>query len=62
MVLFKSEPISEDPNACSPYMFSGQHGLQLLLVLGALACVPWMLFAKPIYIMRGRKEAAVSLL
>lgn len=61
MVLFKSEPVPEDKMVCSPYMFTGQKGLQTLLVLGGLLCIPWMLFAKPLYIMRGRKEAAVSL-
>lgn len=61
MVLFKPPEYDEDnPLACPPYMFAGQNALQKLLVLGALACVPWMLLAKPLYIMRGRKEAAVS--
>lgn len=62
MVLFKSPDNYDenDPLACSPYMFSGQSFFQKLFVLAALACVPWMLFAKPIHIMRSRKEAAVS--
>lgn len=59
MVLFKSSDLS-NPD-CSPYMYSGQAYLQKFLVLCALACIPWMLLAKPIMIMRSRKEAAVSI-
>lgn len=55
MVLFK--PSNVQP-PCSPYMFAGQGGLQKLLVLVALVCVPWMLFAKPYLIMQDRKKAA----
>lgn len=57
MVLFKSP--EEDGSQCSPYMFWGQGFFQKCLVLLALACVPWMLLAKPLHIMRSRKEAAV---
>ncbi|XP_052865719.1 V-type proton ATPase 116 kDa subunit a 1 isoform X1 [Anopheles cruzii] len=56
MVLFKAPDESEGD--CSPFMFAGQQGLQKFLVVIALLCVPWMLLAKPILIMRGRKEAA----
>lgn len=55
MVLFKSV---EQTGKCSPFMFAGQQGLQKFLVIIALICVPWMLLAKPIMIMRSRKEAA----
>lgn len=63
MVLFKSPAI--DPNAdpimdCSPYMFAGQSQIQVILVLLALLCVPFMLFAKPFYIMHQRKQAALA--
>lgn len=64
MVLFKSPEIP-DPNdqlACSPYMFMGQSFLQTLLILSALVCIPWMLLAKPVHIMRSRKEAAVNMI
>ncbi|XP_055643363.1 V-type proton ATPase 116 kDa subunit a 1 isoform X3 [Toxorhynchites rutilus septentrionalis] len=55
MVLFKpSAPVGE----CDPFMFAGQSGLQKFLVVVALLCVPWMLLAKPIMIMRSRKEVA----
>jgi len=43
MVLFKGG----DAGECDPYMFPGQEILQKVLVLAALACVPWMLFIKP---------------
>ncbi|EAT44941.1 AAEL003743-PA [Aedes aegypti] len=55
MVLFKAP---EKGVECSPFMFAGQEGLQKFLVIIALLCVPWMLLAKPIMIMRSRKEAA----
>lgn len=59
MVLF-NYPKAEENSPCSPYMFSAQPYIQTFFVLVALACVPWMLLAKPIHIMRGRKQAAVS--
>lgn len=55
MVLFKKTEVS-DP-LCSPYMFAGQSTVQKILVLCALCCVPWMLFAKPYLIMQERKKA-----
>ncbi|XP_055586322.1 V-type proton ATPase 116 kDa subunit a 1 isoform X2 [Uranotaenia lowii] len=55
MVLFKPPP---EGDVCSPWMYAGQAGLQKFLVVIALLCVPWMLLAKPIMIMRSRKEAA----
>ena len=55
MVLFKStDPVSPE---CSVYMFAGQAFIQKFLVIGALLCVPWMLFAKPYLIMKERKNA-----
>lgn len=60
MVLFKEEPEAEHPEDCSPYMFAGQKYLQKLLILGALACIPWMLFAKPFHIMKARKAALAN--
>lgn len=55
MVLFKETPVLNEQ--CSPWMFSGQSGLQKFLVLSALCCIPWMLFAKPLLIMQERKKA-----
>ncbi|XP_031619332.1 V-type proton ATPase 116 kDa subunit a isoform X2 [Contarinia nasturtii] len=57
MVLFKNPPYPDGEDECSPYMFWGQRGLQQILVVGALLCVPWMLLSKPVHIMRSRKEA-----
>ena len=36
-------------------MYAGQHGLQRLLVVLAVVCIPWMLLAKPLV---KRREAA----
>jgi len=55
MVLLKSP---ENVPPCEPYMFWGQGGLQSLLVFAAFLCIPWMLLAKPLHVMRSRKEAA----
>ncbi|GAB0097814.1 V-type proton ATPase subunit a [Sergentomyia squamirostris] len=57
MVLQKSVDWDPEKDVCSPYMFSGQGPLQTFLVLVAVICIPWMLLAKPILIMRSRKEA-----
>ncbi|XP_077262793.1 V-type ATPase subunit a family protein Vha100-1 isoform X2 [Temnothorax americanus] len=53
MVLFK--PATKVGN-CDPYMYGGQSGLQKFLVVVALLCVPWMLLAKPVLMMRDRKK------
>ena len=37
-------------------MYAGQHGIQRLLVITAVVCVPWMLFAKPFM----QKKAAAA--
>lgn len=63
MVLFKSPEFIpatlENPIPCGPYMFWGQSFLQKLLVGCGLLCIPWMLLAKPLHVMKSRKEAAV---
>ncbi|CAL1678382.1 unnamed protein product [Lasius platythorax] len=53
MVLFKP---AAKVGQCEPYMYGGQGGLQKFLVVVALLCVPWMLLAKPILMMRNRKK------
>ncbi|CAA9994537.1 unnamed protein product [Nesidiocoris tenuis] len=53
MVLFKP---STAPSVCDVNMFGGQGFLQKLLVICALICVPWMLLAKPILVLRGEKK------
>merc|ERR1712130_331908 len=46
MVLFKdNEPDSPE---CEAYMYMGQSGIQHLLVLVAVMCIPWMLLVKPL--------------
>lgn len=60
MVLLKPYQPLEDPTHCSAYMFAGQFTIQRMLVILALLCIPWMLFAKPYHIMQARKRAAVS--
>jgi len=53
MVLFKT---NDEPNpGCGEYMYFGQKHIQRLLMVIALACVPWMLLAKPFML---KKEAA----
>ncbi|XP_011870121.1 PREDICTED: V-type proton ATPase 116 kDa subunit a isoform 1 isoform X2 [Vollenhovia emeryi] len=48
MMLFKHAVVPKD---CSEYMFDGQEILQWVLLFTALACVPVMLFGKPLYIL-----------
>lgn len=45
----------KDSPECEEYMYAGQWGLQRLLVILAVVCVPWMLLAKPFL---KKKEAA----
>lgn len=52
MVLFKSNPTL---SGCDDYMYAGQHGLERVLVVLALLCVPWMLLAKPIILVRNQR-------
>lgn len=57
MVLMKSSdpPKKTEELICDPMMFSGQEGLQKFLLVIAVICVPWMLFAKPYLILRQKK-------
>ncbi|KAJ8957266.1 hypothetical protein NQ318_007830 [Aromia moschata] len=59
MVLNKQTPFEDDCKTST--MFPGQLGLQKFLFFCALICVPWMLLAKPLYIMRSRKNASYSI-
>jgi V-type H+-transporting ATPase subunit a len=59
MMLFSAE--KEVPN-CNKYMFEGQDTVQMIFVLIALICIPWMLLGKPIYLMTcGRAHRVVSI-
>lgn len=49
-----------EPACGSANMYAGQIGIQKLLLFCALICVPWMLLAKPIYIMRNRRKMNYS--
>merc|ERR1712222_249525 len=54
MVLFKdNEPDSPE---CEAYMYMGQSGIQHLLVLVAVICIPWMLLGKPLLKRNAPKE------
>ncbi|XP_065211515.1 V-type proton ATPase 116 kDa subunit a 1-like isoform X2 [Planococcus citri] len=55
MMLFKYN-LTPLPNCGSVFMFGIQEPLQKFLLFIALLCVPWMLFAKPVHIMRARKK------
>lgn len=50
----------EKTNECSPYMFPYQAIVQVMLVLVAVICIPWMLLVKPLHILYKRKMAAVK--
>ncbi|CAG5087449.1 Similar to ATP6V0A4: V-type proton ATPase 116 kDa subunit a isoform 4 (Homo sapiens) [Cotesia congregata] len=56
MVLFASPKEKDPKDPCDKFMYGGQFGLQRFLVVIALLCVPVLLLAKPIMIMRGRKQ------
>lgn len=55
IVIVKFQDNEPDSPECEAYMYAGQHGIQRFLILLALICVPWMLFAKPLVL---KKEAA----
>ncbi|XP_015127661.1 V-type proton ATPase 116 kDa subunit a isoform X2 [Diachasma alloeum] len=46
---------SRVPEGCSEFMFAGQAVLQKVLLLGALACVPVLLFGKPLWFLFSQK-------
>ncbi|XP_015584692.1 V-type proton ATPase 116 kDa subunit a isoform X2 [Cephus cinctus] len=54
MVLFKANVAPSE--VCDPWMFSGQLGVQRALLILAVLCIPWMLFAKPFLLMRNMKS------
>ncbi|XP_061395109.1 V-type proton ATPase 116 kDa subunit a1-like [Musca vetustissima] len=53
MVLFKSSEVSP---GCDPNMFAGQTELEMIFVIVAVICIPWMLIGKPLYIKYTRKH------
>ncbi|CAH4038923.1 unnamed protein product [Pieris brassicae] len=48
-----SKPVEDD---CDAYMFEGQEGLQSILVLVSLLCVPILLFGSPVYLNRYNRK------
>ncbi|XP_014300119.1 V-type proton ATPase 116 kDa subunit a 1 isoform X1 [Microplitis demolitor] len=56
MVLLATPKVKDPKDPCEEFMYGGQFGLQRFLVVIALLCVPVLLLAKPIMIMRGRKQ------
>ncbi|XP_021921389.1 V-type proton ATPase 116 kDa subunit a isoform X1 [Zootermopsis nevadensis] len=58
MVLFNE---NSAPEVCDQYMYSGQRPFQMLLVVIALLCIPWMLFAKPMLTIRNQRRMHVLL-
>lgn len=56
MVLVKGYQESKEGEDCSPYMYAGQFGIQRFLLVVAIICVPWMLFAKPLLMHRMNKR------
>lgn len=59
MMLFGS---AEVPDGCKEFMFEAQYMLQVILVLIAVLCIPWMLLGHPIYVLiqRALKPKVVS--
>ncbi|XP_074039247.1 V-type ATPase subunit a family protein Vha100-1 isoform X2 [Leptinotarsa decemlineata] len=55
MVLQKKTPY--DPDCLTSDMFAGQQGIQKFLLICAIICIPWMLLAKPVMIMRERRKS-----
>ena len=53
MVLFRANTAA---GGCDPYIFAGEHQIQSLLVITAVICVPWMLFAKPLMQKRAHNQ------
>lgn len=65
MVLYNYNEKPQDPTAdpnktCDRYMFTGQETLQKMLLILAVLTIPVMLFAKPYFIMKKRKQGNVS--
>jgi V-type H+-transporting ATPase subunit a len=61
MMMFNKQQ-TDVPTGCSQYMFKGQGIMQKVCLYLALACIPVMLFGKPLYItyMKKRKSPGKS--
>ncbi|XP_034667939.1 V-type proton ATPase 116 kDa subunit a [Drosophila subobscura] len=45
----------DTPEPCEEFMFDGQKSIQMVFVVIAIICIPWMLLGKPLYIMMKRR-------
>ncbi|XP_011497363.1 PREDICTED: V-type proton ATPase 116 kDa subunit a isoform 1 isoform X2 [Ceratosolen solmsi marchali] len=54
MMLFGSSKV---PPGCDEFMFTGQAVLQKVCVFSALACIPLLLFGKPLFVLCTKKNA-----
>jgi V-type H+-transporting ATPase subunit a len=53
MLLMKN---TKPPDGCNEFMFESQESIQMGMVGVAVLCIPWLLLAKPFYIMCTRKN------
>lgn len=52
MVLLKSSSNEANQNVeCGPHMFEWQYGIQNVLMMAAIVCVPWMAFGRPMKVL-----------
>lgn len=56
MMLFKSSPALP---GCDEFMFPNQSKIEMIFVIVAVICIPWMLIGKPLYIKYTRKHKPV---
>jgi len=59
MVLFNPAEV-QDKVCVTVYMFPGQYYVQIVLVVLALLCIPWMLLGKPLYHMMHKRHHYVQ--
>ncbi|XP_034234179.1 LOW QUALITY PROTEIN: V-type proton ATPase 116 kDa subunit a-like [Thrips palmi] len=50
-MMLRNHPDLPAGSACSPWMYGGQAGVEQALLYSALACVPFMLLARPAYVL-----------
>ncbi|EDW28694.1 GL19314 [Drosophila persimilis] len=51
----------DTPEPCKEFMFEGQKDIQMVFVVVAIICIPWMLLGKPLYIMVKRRGSPPAL-
>lgn len=59
LILFINMMLLKDGNplpGCNEFMFDGQRTIQIVLLAISVVCIPWMLLAKPLYIMRTKNK------